>query len=58
MESMPANMFIVPFNAVGGEIIPIDKIALLLAGAQMTTVWLIPIIVAGIGIGIVVARKF
>jgi len=58
MESMPDNMFIVPFNAVGGEIIPIDKIALLLAGAQMTSVWLIPIIVAGIGIGIVVARKF
>ncbi len=58
MESMPANMFIVPFNAVGGEGIPIDKIALLLAGTQMTAAWMIPVIVAGIGIAIVIARKF
>ena len=43
---------------VGGEIILIDKTAVLLAGAQMTSAWLIPIIFATIGIGIVLARKF
>jgi len=43
---------------VGGTVMPIDTTALLLASAQMTAVWLIPVIVAGIGIAIVIARKF
>jgi len=42
---------------VGGEIIPIDTTALLLAGAQSFS-WMIPVIVSAIGIGIVIARKF
>jgi len=43
---------------IGGTIIPIDTTSLLLVGAQMTAVWLIPVIVAGIGFAIVIARKF
>ena len=43
---------------VGGEMIPVDSTVLLLAGAQMNAVWLIPAIVAAVGIGIVLARKF
>jgi len=43
---------------VGGTLIPIDKTAVLLAGAQMTAYWMIPVIVAGIGFAIVIARKF
>ena len=43
---------------IGGEIIPIDSTALLLAGAQMNAAWMIPAIVSAIGIGIVIARKF
>jgi len=43
---------------VGGTLIPIGKTSLLLAGAQMTAVWLIPFIVAAIGIGIVILRKY
>jgi len=43
---------------VGGEFIAIDTAAVLLAGAQMTSAWLVPFIVAAIGIGIVLARKF
>jgi len=43
---------------VGGELIPIDSTSLLLAGAQMNAAWMIPVIVSGIGIGIVIARKF
>ncbi len=42
---------------VGGELLPIDNTALLLAGAQ-TFSWMIPVLVAGIGIGLfVVSRK-
>ena len=43
---------------IGGTFIPTDTTSLLLAGAQMTASWLIPVIVSAIGIGIVIARKF
>jgi len=46
------------FIPVGGELIPLDTTSLLVAGTQMTAAWLIPVIVAAIGIGIVIARKF
>jgi len=46
-----------PDRFIGGTIIPIDASALLLAGAQNTTSWLIPVIIAGIGFAIVIARK-
>ena len=42
---------------VGGTSIPIDTTSLLLAGAQMTAYWLIPVIVAGAGIVLVFVRK-
>jgi len=47
-----------PDFLVGGTIIPIDTTSLLLAGAQMTAVWLIPVVVAAIGIGLVLSRRF
>jgi len=43
---------------VGGEFIPLDSTSLLVAGAQMNAAWMIPVIVAGIGFAIVIARKF
>ena len=43
---------------VGGTGFSIDKTALLLATAQTNALWLIPVIVSAIGIGIVIARKF
>ena len=43
---------------VGGELIPLDTSALLLAGAQMNAAWMIPVLVSGIGFAIVIARKF
>jgi len=46
-----------PNNMIGGELLPIDTTAVLLGGSQMTASWMIPVIVAGIGIGIVIARK-
>ncbi len=45
------------FPTVGGTLIPIDTTALLLASSQMTASWMIPVIIAGIGIGIVLVRK-
>ncbi len=43
---------------VVGTVLPIDTTAVLVAGTHMTASWMIPVIVAGIGIGIVIARKF
>ena len=44
-------------QVVGGSSVPIDTTSLLLAGTQMTASWMIPAIIAAIGIGIVIARK-
>ncbi len=44
--------------AVGGEIIPLDSTMVLVAGAQYTAAWMIPVIVSGIGFAVVIARKF
>ncbi len=44
--------------AVGGEFIGIDTVSVLVAGAQNTSAWMIPVLVSAIGIGIVIARKF
>jgi len=49
---------IVIIPTVGGELIPLDTSALILAGAQMNAAWMIPVIVSAIGIGLVIARKF
>ncbi len=43
---------------VGGKILPIDSTSLLLAGTFSTVAWIIPVIVAAAGFGIVIARKF
>ena len=44
---------------IGGTYIPIDQTALLLAGVQSISMWMIPVILAGIGIGVfvVIRRK-
>jgi len=54
------NVWTVSFdrNAVGGDIIPLDTTMILVSGAQYTAAWMIPVIVSGIGIAIVIARKF
>jgi len=43
---------------IGGTLIPVDSTSLILAGAQMTAAWMIPLVVAGFGIGLVFLRKF
>jgi len=42
---------------VGGELIPIDSTALLLAGAQMNAAWMIPILVSAAGIGLLMQAQ-
>ena len=42
---------------VGGTIIPTETASLLLAGALMSASWMIPVIVAGAGIGFILIRR-
>ncbi len=43
---------------VGGSFTPIDTTMVLLGATETTASWMIPVIVAGIGFAIVIARKF
>ncbi len=45
-------------SAIGGDMIQMESTSILAAGAQYTAAWMIPVIVSGIGIAIVIARKF
>ena len=56
LDFLPFGTF-EPQVTVGGKQIPIDTSTLVLAGTQFTTSWLIPALVAAIGIGLVIARK-
>jgi len=58
ISSMQDNVFLMPSSAVGGHMIPVDTTTLMLAGAQYTAVWLIPVLVSAIGFGIVILRKY
>ena len=42
---------------IGGTLIPIDTTALLLAGVQSISMWLIPVVAAGVAIGIFVIKR-
>ncbi len=43
---------------IGGELLPIDQSALLLAGVQSISMWMIPVVLSVLGIGLfVVSRK-
>jgi len=47
-------------DIVAGTLIPLDSVMILLAGAQISAVWILPALVAtaGIGYGIDIARKY
>jgi hypothetical protein len=44
-------------GVVGGSMIPIDKTALLIYGIQTNAMWLIPLVVSGIVIGMVLIKR-
>jgi len=46
-----------PVAVVGGTYIPIDTASLLLAGAQSISLWMIPVVIAGIVIGVFVIKR-
>ena len=51
---------VVKDTSVAGTFIPLESVAILLAGAHMSSAWLIPALVAlaGVGYGIDIARKY
>ena len=42
---------------VGGSFVPIDQSALLLAGVQSISMWMIPVLLAGAGVGLFVIKR-
>jgi len=44
-------------DAIGGHLISVDTTALLLAGAQSISMWMIPVILAGVIIGVFVIKR-
>jgi len=44
-------------QVIGGEIIPLDTAALLLAGAQTSAVWMVPLLFALVGTAIIYIKK-
>jgi len=46
-----------PQCKIGGEFLPIDTTALLLAGLQSSAIWMLPVVLSGIGIGLFVASR-
>ena len=58
ISSMQGNVFLMPQSVVGGHMIPVDTTTLMIAGAQNTAVWLIPVLVSAIGFGIIILRKY
>lgn len=44
-------------QVIGGEIIPIESTTLLLAGLQTSAIWLAPVVVSAVGIGLVLVRR-
>jgi len=46
-----------PPSAVGGELIPLDTTALLLAATYSTASWMIPLMIAAVGFGILITHQ-
>jgi len=46
-----------PCQQIGGTLIPIDTTTLLLAGVQSISMWMIPVVAAGVAIGIFVIKR-
>jgi len=51
------NILFTPQVSIGGTLLPIDTTALLLAGVQSISMWMIPVVVAGIVIGVFVIKR-
>ncbi len=58
LDHFTRGLTVIPVSAIGGDMIQMETTSILVAGAQYTAAWMIPVIVSGIGIAIVIARKF
>ncbi len=56
-ESLSCGTVVQPPRTVGGSMLTIDTSALLLAGASSISMWMIPVVIAGIGIGVFVIKR-
>jgi len=57
IDGMDAIAFLPEEFIIGGTIIPLDQTALLLAGVQSVSMWMIPVVLSGIGIGVFVIKR-
>jgi hypothetical protein len=57
VNGLDAIAFLPEPRLVGGEIIPIESTALLLAGIQSSAIWILPAIFSAVGIGLVLLRR-
>ena len=55
--SNPYGLALAFAQGIGGEILPIDTTALLLASTQSISMWMIPIAISAVGLGIVLVRR-
>ncbi len=53
----PNQIWTCAIQEIGGEILPIDATALLLASAQGISLWMIPVVISAVGLGIVLVKK-
>jgi len=56
-ESSRGLTVVIPVIPTGGELIPLDTTALLLAGVQSVSMWMIPVVLSGAGIGVFVIMR-
>jgi len=54
---VPAIKSVIPPPVVGGFDVSINTSSLLLAGVQSVSMWMIPVVIAGVGIGIFVIKR-
>jgi len=57
LDEIQATEFGVSSTPIGGHLISVDTTALLLAGVQSISMWMIPVIVAGVVIGVFVIKR-
>jgi len=44
-------------SIIGGTLVSIDTTTLLLAGAQSISLWMIPVVAAGVGVSVFVIKR-
>jgi len=44
-------------QVIGGKLIPLDTTALLLAGAQSSLAWILPLVLGGVGLAVFMLRR-